>query len=68
MTVLSSGREETMRPEWTVAVLWLIALVTTMLLTRDTGSFTFLGPVFAICMIGSVVTVKRSRGKHPEGR
>ena len=57
-----------MRPEWIVAALWLVAIVSTMLLTTDTGAFTRLGPVLAICMIGSVVTVKRARGKRPEGR
>jgi len=53
-------------PEMIVAMLWLIAIVTTVAFTSGTGVFTFLGPVFAICMIGSIVTVRRARlsGRH----
>jgi hypothetical protein len=50
-------------PELVVAVLWGIAAVTTAIVTSDTGNFGYLGPVFAICAIGSVLTVRWSRGK-----
>lgn len=49
------------KPEIAVLLLWLIAIVTTFLSVKDTGVFTYLGPVYALCMIGSVVAVKRSR-------
>ena len=42
-----------------IVLLWLIAIIATMLLVADTGAFTFLAPVYAICMIGSVVTVRK---------
>lgn len=49
------------KPEIVVLLLWLIATATTFLFVKDTGVFTYLGPVYAICTIGSVVTVKKSR-------
>ena len=45
-----------------VLSLWLIAVATTLVLVRDRGVFTFLGPVYAICMIGSVTVVHRACG------
>lgn len=51
-----------MRHEVIVLLLWFIAIVATLVITRDSGLFTYLGPVYAICMIGSVVTVRRARG------
>jgi hypothetical protein len=44
-----------------VAALWLIAIVTTVIFIRETGWFTYLGPVYLICMIGSIITVRRAR-------
>lgn len=40
--------------------LWLIAIVVVLLLTRETGRFTQLGPVLAICAIGSTVNLRRA--------
>ncbi len=50
-----------MKAEFVIIVLWLIAIVATFLVVDETGIFTSLGPVFAICMIGSVITVQRAR-------
>jgi hypothetical protein len=38
--------------------LWLIAIVVTFLLVPDAHVMTTLAPVYAVCMIGSVVTVR----------
>jgi hypothetical protein len=38
--------------------LWLIAIVVTFLLVPDRHTMTTLGPVYAVCMIGSMVTVR----------
>jgi len=50
-----------MKTELTVLGLWAIAIAATVLLVGDTGKFTYLGPVYAICAIGSVFTVRRAR-------
>jgi hypothetical protein len=48
------------KPEVANILLWIIAIFTTFLMVKDSGVFTYLGPVYAICMIGSVVTVKKA--------
>lgn len=55
-----------MAPELVTAVLWGIAAVATALVTGETGEFTYLGPVFAICAIGSVLTVRWSKARGPD--
>lgn len=47
-------------PKLTVVLLWGIAAVATALVTDGTGAFSYLAPVFAICAIGSVMTVEWS--------
>ncbi len=62
MTVPAEAkREMKVLPELIVAVLWGIATVATAAVTADTGDFTYLAPVFAICAIGSVMTVRWSK-------
>ena len=51
-----------MRHEFTVLVMWLIAIGGTLAMVTDPGIFTYLGPLYAVCMIGSVVAVRRARG------
>ncbi len=46
-----------------VVILWCIAIVTTLLLVEKTGVFTYLGPVYFICMLGSIITVRRALAK-----
>jgi len=50
-----------MKTEITILALWLIAIVATLIIVKDASRFTYLAPVYAICMIGSVVTVRRLR-------
>ncbi len=49
--------------EFTVAALWTIAVLATLWITRGTHMFTFLGPLFFVCMTGSIVTVRQARCK-----
>ena len=51
-----------MKHEIAVLVLWLIAIVVTMLLVKEPGTFSRLAPVYAICTIGSVMNVRQARG------
>ena len=44
----------------TITFLWIIAIVTTLLLIDTENSFTYLGPVYWICMVGSIVTMRRA--------
>jgi hypothetical protein len=46
-----------------IVALWAIAIVSTLAVVKDTGAFTFLGPVYFVCMLGSVVTVRNAMGK-----
>ena len=47
-----------MKHQIAVLLLWLIAIGVTFVMVRDPQVLTTLGPVYAICMIGSVVTVR----------
>lgn len=49
----------TSRYELATLALWLIAIATTLVVVRDTGLFTYLGPVLFVCMMGSIVVVRR---------
>jgi hypothetical protein len=49
-----------MRPVVAVVLLWAIAIITTVALVPDRQVFTTLGPVYAVCMIGSVVVVRKA--------
>jgi len=46
------------RYELATLALWLVAITTTLVVVRDTGLFTYLGPVLFICMVGSIVVVR----------
>ena len=43
-----------------ITMLWLIAIAATFFITRDTGLFTYLGPVYFVCMIGSIVIARKN--------
>jgi len=53
-------------PELVTAVLWGLAAGVTAMLTAESGQFTYLGPLFAICAIGGVMTVRWSKGRDLE--
>ena len=44
-----------------VVVLWALAIVPTVVLLGDREEFTYLGPVYGICMIGSVIVVRHAQ-------
>jgi hypothetical protein len=44
-----------------VVALWALAILSTVAIVPDRGVFTYLGPVYAICMIGSVAVVRRAQ-------
>ena len=49
--------------ELAAAMLWLIAAIATMLAVEGTGVFTYTAPVYFVCMVGTVLIVRASRGK-----
>jgi hypothetical protein len=49
--------------ELAVLGLWLIAVVPTLLLVHPSGNFTFLGPLYFLCMVGSIYIVRSARRK-----
>ncbi len=53
------GKE--LKVELAILVLWLVAVIPTFLLIRDTGLFTYLGPLYFICMVASVYLIRTSR-------
>jgi hypothetical protein len=54
-----------------VLLLWCIAIAVTVVMVRDTRTLTTLAPVYAVCMIGSIMTVRaaiataQSAGRPP---
>jgi hypothetical protein len=47
----------------TITVLWLIAIVTTLLFVGKAEAFNYSGPVYFICMVGSIVTMRKALAK-----
>ena len=45
-------------PVFVIVALWAIAIAATMVIVKDSKVFTFLGPIYFVCMLGSVVTVR----------
>jgi hypothetical protein len=56
-----------MRYELATAALWGIAIAVTMLTVKMDGVLTVLLPVYAVCTIGSVVTVRAARSNAARG-
>ena len=50
-----------MKYDFTIVALWAIAVMATFLIVQETRFLTVLGPLYAVCMIGSVVTVRKAR-------
>ena len=44
-----------------VALMWFITIITSYFVLRETEYFKILSPVYLICMIASISTVKRSQ-------
>jgi hypothetical protein len=55
---------EDLKHELAILLLWLLAVVPTLLMLRESGLFTYLGPLYFLCMVGSVYIVRSAkRGK-----
>lgn len=54
-----------MKAELVVLTLWLITIVTSVLVVSNSSDFKILGPVYAVCAIGSVVAVRHERKNPP---
>jgi hypothetical protein len=48
----------------TVLGLWLLAVIPTLLLVHESGVFTFLGPLYFLCIVGSVYVVRNAKKKE----
>jgi len=53
----------TLKFELAILILWLLAVVPTLMMVRQSGLFTFLGPLYFICMVGSVYVVRSAKRK-----
>ena len=53
-----------MKHELAVLGLWLIALVPTLLLLQPSGLFSYLGPLYFLCMVGSIYIVRSAKKKQ----
>ncbi len=53
-----------MKHEMTVLGLWLLAVIPTLLLVHESGVFTFLGPLYFLCIVGSVYVVRNAKKKE----
>lgn len=51
-----------MKPVVANVLLWSLAIAATAVILPDRSVFTTLGPLYAVCMIGSVVIVRRAQG------
>ncbi len=52
-----------MKYELAVLGLWLLAVVPTFLMVQQTGMFTYLGPLYFLCMVGSIYVVRSAKRK-----
>jgi hypothetical protein len=50
-----------MKYDLTMVALWAIAITATFLILQEPRVLTFLGPLYAVCMIGSVITTRAAR-------
>lgn len=52
-----------MKYEMATLLLWLVAVVPTLILVNQSGVFTYLGPLYFLCMVGSVYIVRSAKRK-----
>ena len=53
-----------MKYELAILGMWLLAVIPTLLLVHQSGLFTYLGPLYFICMIGSVYIVRSAKSRE----
>ena len=49
-----------------ITLLWFITIIVSFIILRDTGYYSKLAPVFFICMVGSIITVRSLTKKIDE--
>ena len=47
------------RPLLAIVLMWFIAITVSAIVLNGSGYFTKLGPVYFICMVGSILTVRK---------
>lgn len=47
-----------MKYQFAILGLWIIAIIATLLIIDEMAVFTYVGPLYAICTIGSVIIVR----------
>ena len=52
-----------MKYELAILALWLVAVVATLLVVDESGLFSFLGPLYFVCMVGSIYVVRAAKRK-----
>lgn len=57
------GKGSDLSHELLILLLWLLAVVPTLLLMRGSDLFTYLGTLYFICMVGSVYVVRHAKRK-----
>ncbi len=53
-----------MKHELAILGLWLLAVVPTLILMQKTNLFTYLGPLYFLCMVGSIYIVRSAKKKE----
>ena len=54
-----------MKAEVKVLLLWAIAVVATFIIVGRASEVTLLAPLYAVCMIGSLVSMRRAAQSGP---
>lgn len=57
-------KDRDVKHELIIILLWLLAVVPTLMLIRETGLFTYLGPLYFICMVGTVLVVRSAKRRE----
>jgi len=47
--------------EFAILILWAIAILATLFIVQDRNFLTYLGPLYFVCMVGSIVVVRNAR-------
>jgi hypothetical protein len=50
--------------EFAMLALWAIAILATFLILWDSKSLTYLGPLYFICMVGSIIVVRNAKKRR----
>jgi hypothetical protein len=58
---LGRAQAGSVKHELVLLALWLAAVVPTLLLVQQSGVFTYLGPLYFFCIVGSLYVVRWAR-------